>query len=344
MLWPDNVLVIAELSCNHRGRWSEAYELMLAASRAGADAVKIQLYTPDTMTLDLPQFRVAEGQWAGRTLYDLYAETQTPGEGAKPLQGVACDLGLKFIVSVYDPSSLSFAEEHLDVWAYKVASFELTDAHLLRLVKRTGKRIIASLGMSNLSDFDLALAALEGDDPYGLEKVAFLHCVTNYPAPVAEMNLGKIRWMVNYLYDRVHMQDEVNVGFSDHSLSVEVPALAVAAGATIIEKHLTLSRANGSQDAAFSLEPDEFTEMVSRIRHAESAFGKPTADGEAVYRPYRRSVHAVRDIADGEVFTPDNVKTLRAEGGVTDLDMVYGRVATRAVARGEPVTRDDLRP
>ncbi|KKN82062.1 hypothetical protein LCGC14_0313290 [marine sediment metagenome] len=336
-MWPDKTIIVAELSCNHRGSYDEAVALVEAAAKAGADAVKIQLYSPETMTLpmDTEPFQIHSGPWAGRTLWDLYSEARTPWSWAQPLQEVARVLGLEFIVSIYDPTALMFTEYMLDVWAYKIASFEITDLNLIRAVARTGKRVIISTGMATEDEI---LASLH---PFtlltGLDHVAVLHCVTAYPTPLHYMNLH----MVHRQYqDRLH---HVVRGLSDHSLSPMVPALAVAAGARIIEKHFTRSRANGAADATFSLEPDEFKEMVERVRETEVImYGRVEAVDEAFYRRYRRSVHCVKDMTVGEVFTPENVRTLRGPAGMTDLAVVLGRTASRIIERGQVIQRGDI--
>jgi sialic acid synthase SpsE len=338
-VWPDNTLIVAELSCNHRGIYEEAVDLIKDAEEAGADAVKIQLYRPDTMTLNLARFGIKEGEWAGRTLHDLYEEAQTPWSWAHYLQREAEQRGLKFIASIYDPSSLDFAERNLDCWAYKISSFELTDIHLIKRVARTNKLVIVSTGMASEQEIMSVMNLLDS------RFTAYLHCVTAYPTPVEEMRLNRIAY-----WKEVGMTSgmELRIGLSDHSLSTEVPALAVAAGARIVEKHLTLSRGNGSLDSAFSLEPDEFSEMVHNVRRAEAILGDKDAPyeragEEAHYRQYRRSTYTIRDVEDGEELTPENVRTLRADGGVTDITKVWGLYANKALERGSPVTRKDLR-
>lgn len=325
MTWPDKVLIVAEISCNHCGDYATALRLIDAAAEVGADAVKFQLYKPESMTLDmdLPQFQVQSGPWAGRQLWDLYTETQTPWEWMPSLEQKAEAKGLKFILSVYDAEGLEWAEKHLDVWAYKVASFELNDIDFVRQVAKTERRTIGSIGLATDRDVLAAVDAIGRD----WSRLALLHCVTAYPAQSQDMQLYYLRALAAF---------GPIAGLSDHSLDPMVSAMAVAAGARIIEKHFTLSRGNGSQDAAFSLESDEFEQMVRYVRHAEAVMGtgevKPSE-----YRRFRRAVYAIADIREGETFTVRNVKTLRAEGLVSDLATVLGKRAGRRYTRGEAI-------
>ncbi len=327
------VYVVAELSANHRGSFDEAVKIVEAAKTAGADAVKLQTYTPDTITIrsDAESFRHGSGSlWDGRTLHDLYAEAFTPWEWQPRLSEVARGIGLDLFSSPFDPSAVEFLER-MHVPAYKIASFELVDIPLVRLVAGTGKPLILSTGMATLDEIAEALDAARNA---GAAEIALLKCTSAYPAPPEEMNLRTIPAMAERF--------GVPVGLSDHSLGIAAPVAAVAVGAAIVEKHLTLSRAMPGPDGAFSLEPREFGEMVQAIRFAEKAMGEvryqPT-EREAASRRFRRSLFVVADVKAGEPFTQDNVRSIRPGDGLPPkhLDDVLGRRAARDVARGTPL-------
>ncbi|MBM4134042.1 MAG: pseudaminic acid synthase [Nitrospira sp.] len=328
--------VVAELSGNHHQSFDRAVELICAAKGAGADAVKIQTYTADTITLDAdtPDFHIpGDNTWGGRTLHDLYREASTPWEWQPRLQRAALDLGLDFFSSPFDPSAVDFLER-LRVPAYKVASFELVDIPLIERIARTGKPIILSTGMAGLDEIGEAVAAARDA---GATQVALLKCTSAYPAPPDEMNLAAIPILA--------MRFGVPVGLSDHSLDPAVPVAAVALGAAIVEKHLILSRTEGGPDAAFSLEPDEFRDVTRAIRTVERArgTGEPSLTaGEAKNRLFRRSLYAVADVRAGEPFTERNVRSIRPAYGLPpkDLSRVLGRRAVRDIPRGTPLKWD----
>ena len=259
------VYVIAELSANHNQNFDRAVRTLHAAKEAGADAVKLQTYTADTITIrsDREYFKIGGGTpWGGRTLYDLYSEAYTPWEWQPKLKQVADSLEMDLFSSPFDPTAVDFLEK-MNVPAYKLASFELVDIPLIRRMASTGKPLIISTGMATLEEIDEALAVARAA---GATQIALLKCTSAYPAPANEMNLRTITEMARR-YD-------VPVGLSDHSMSIAVPVAAVALGASIIEKHITLSRSEKGPDSAFSLEPDEFKSMADAVRIAESALGK----------------------------------------------------------------------
>lgn len=322
--------IVAEMSGNHHQSFDRAVDLIKAAKRAGADAIKIQTYTPDTITLDVdkPDFRIPDGNtWSGRTLHDLYREAYTPWDWQPRLQSIAIELGLDLFSSPFDPSAVEFLEK-MNVPAYKVASFELVDLPLIERIARTGKPMIISTGMATLEEIGEAVHAAR---KAGCEQVALLKCTSAYPAPPEEMNLSAI--------PRLAERFQLPVGLSDHSLTPEVAVAAVALGASIVEKHLILSRAEGGPDAGFSLEPDEFGELVRAIRTVERARGTGqhgVTAGEAKNRLFRRSLYAVADIKAGEVFTEHNVRSVRPAYGLPprDLSKILGRRAMRDIERG----------
>ncbi|MBM4441963.1 MAG: pseudaminic acid synthase [Candidatus Rokubacteria bacterium] len=325
--------VVAEMSANHHQRYDEAVEIIHAAKAAGADAVKLQTYTADTITIDGAgaEFRVPDGSlWSGRTLHDLYEEAHTPWAWQPRLKAEADRLGLDCFSSPFDASAVDFLET-MDVPAYKVASFELVDLGLIERIARTGRPMIMSTGMGTPEEIAEALAAARGA---GARDVALLKCTSAYPAPPDEMNVG----VIPHLAERFG----VPVGLSDHSLAPAVAVAAVALGACIVEKHFTLSRAAGGPDSAFSLEPAEFRELVDAIRVAERSLGSgvPTVtDGERANRIFRRSLYVVEAVAAGEPFTEKNVRSIRPAFGLPPkhLRAVLGRTAARAIPRGTPL-------
>jgi N-acetylneuraminate synthase len=327
-------LCVAELSANHQGSFDRARELVAAAAAAGADAVKVQTYTPDTITLrsDRPEF-LAAGAWAGRTLHDLYDEAAMPWEWQPELAAAARDLGLEFFSSVFDPTAVAFCES-IGVAAYKIASFELVDIPLVEAAAATGKPLVVSTGMATRREIDEVVAAARRAGPCPL---ALLVCTSAYPAPPHAANLRRI----------VHLAETFDVvtGVSDHTTGPEVPIVAAALGARIVEKHFTLRRADGGVDAGFSLEPDEFAAMVRSVRTAEAALGAarygPT-EAEATSLQYRRSLYVVSDVAAGDEFTPGNVRSVRPAAGLhpRHLPEVLGRRARRAAGAGTPLSWD----
>ncbi len=329
------VYVVAELSANHNKNFERAAASVVAAKKSGADAVKLQTYTPDTMTIrcDNEYFRIKGTLWNNRTLYDLYSEAYTPWDWHAKLKRVADDEGIQLFSTPFDSSAVDFLEE-LGVPAYKVASFEIVDIPLLRRIARTGKPVIVSTGMATLAEIDEAVQTLRNA---GASEIALLKCTSAYPSSPEEMNLRTL----------THLRDAFGlpVGLSDHTLSIAVPVAAVALGACIVEKHFTLCRSDGGPDSAFSLEPDEFRAMVQAIREAERALGSvrygPT-DYERESLAFRRSLFVVRDMRAGEPFTEQNVRSIRPSYGLHPryLDTILGRRASRDIKAGTPLSWD----
>ncbi len=327
------VYIIAEMSGNHNQDYDRAVAILEAAHAAGADAVKLQTYTADTMTIDcdaepfvLPDSTI----WSGRNLHDLYGEANTPWEWHPELKARADELGLHLFSSPFDSTAVDFLEQ-LGVPAYKVASFELNDLPLLRRIAATGKPVIASTGMATLGEIDEAVRTLREN---GCRELALLKCCSSYPADPAAMNLSTI--------PHLGAAFDVVAGLSDHTMDVAVPVAAVTMGARIIEKHLTLDRAAGGPDSAFSLEPHEFRVMVDAVRVAEQAVGKVSyklTESEQVSRAYRRSIFVVQDIHPGGLLTPQNIRVIRPGNGLEPkyLDIVLGRRAARELKRGTPL-------
>jgi N-acetylneuraminate synthase len=326
------VYIIAELSANHNQDFDQAVRIMQAAQEAGVDAVKIQTYTPDTITIDSDReyFQIQKTIWEGRKLYDLYREAYTPWEWQPRLKEAANAMGLTLFSSPFDHTAVDFLEA-MDVPAHKIASFEVVDIPLLRKVARTGKPIIMSTGMATLSEIEEAVRAIREE---GNPQLALLKCTSAYPAPPDEINLRTIP----------HLADafQVPVGLSDHTMGVAVPVAAVTLGARIIEKHITLSRAAPGPDSAFSLEPAEFKQLVDAVRLAEKALGNvryhPT-NSELPSRAHRRSLFVVQDMQAGERFTPENVRSIRPADGLHPryFDAVLGGTASQDIARGTPL-------
>lgn len=339
--------IVAELSGNHGGRFETALALVEAAARAGADAVKLQTYTPDTMTIDsdAPPFRVGGGgnpsEWEGKTLYSLYKEAMTPWEWQAPLKEKAESLGLAFFSTPFDQSAVSFLEK-LGVPCYKIAAYEANDVELLKTAAETGKPVIVSVGLLTLPEIEEAVAALRGA---GAEGIALLHSITTYARimPSASLNLGVIPDLAEKF--------GVVSGFSDNTGSIEAPVLAAASGAAIIEKHLILAHDSKILDDQFSLDPTEFKGMVERIRKGKARAPRldaprygPQSEEEKHNLRYRRSLFVVRDIKKGERFTRQNVRSIRPGAGLPPrkLPRVLGKKSLHAIKRGEPLLAKDL--
>jgi N-acetylneuraminate synthase len=336
---PGSVFVIAELSANHLGDVDRALALVEAAADAGADAIKLQTYTADTMTLDIESrdFRLDSGPWAGRTLYDLYGQACTPWEWHPRLRDAATEAGLVFLSTPFDETAVDFLDE-LGVPAFKIASFELVDVPLLKAVGRTGKPALLSTGLATMDEVAEAIEVLRDA---GCPGMALLHCTSAYPAALEDANLLTIP----ALQERFGMP----VGLSDHTLDPAVPAAAAGLGACILEKHFTLRRDDGGPDAGFSLEPDEFRHAASTARAAARARGVvkdgPTP-GEQESRIFRRSLIAVRDIPKGARIEPGWVRSLRPAIGLHPrfLDEVIGRRTSVNIQKGTGLFWDHLEP
>lgn len=325
--------IIAEMSANHNHSFDYAARIIEAAAAAGADAVKLQTYTPDTITLDCASelFRIKGTIWEGRTLYDLYGEAAMPWEWQTRLKNVADELGIHLFSSPFDATAVDFLER-MDVPAYKIASPELIDLPLIRKVASTGKAIILSTGMAMLEEIEEAVRTLQDA---GCREYALLKCTSAYPAPPEEANLLTIPDLAGRF--------PCPVGLSDHTLGAAVAVASVALGACIIEKHFTLSRADGGPDGSFSMEPSEFAAMVRDVRVVEQALGTAsyelTAKQQASLQ-YRRSLFAVCDIAAGEIITEQNMRSIRPSGGLAPRHYcdVLGRTAVDDIPKGTPLS------
>ncbi len=325
--------VIAELSGNHNGDIDRAFAIMAAAAEAGADAVKLQTYTADTITIDHdgPGFTISGGLWSGRTLHDLYREAHTPWDWHPRLFERARELGMAIFSTPFDPTAIDFLES-LAAPAYKVASFEVVDTPLVRRIAATGKPMILSTGMADLDEIEAAVAAARDG---GCRELIVLHCTSGYPTPPSESNLLTLPDLARRF--------DVVAGLSDHTPGIAVPIAAIALGAAVIEKHVTLARADGGPDAAFSLEPDELKALVAGCRIAWEALGAidyARTESEKGNAQFRRSLYVVADIAAGETFDERNVRSIRPGYGLAPsrLDEVLGRCATCAIARGTPLS------
>ena len=325
--------IIAEVSANHLQSFDNAAKIIKEAKNAGADAVKIQTYSPDTITLDCDNeyFQITQGTiWDGTTLHKLYQEAYTPWEWQPKLKEIAEEEGLIFFSSPFDITAVDFLEK-MDVPAYKVASFEITDIPFIEYMASKGKPMIISTGIATLSDIEEAVNACHRMGNY---QVALLKCTSAYPSPLEDINLKVIPNMSD-TFDTL-------VGLSDHTLGHAVALGAVALGAKIVEKHITLSRADGGPDAKFSMEPDEFKEMVIRIRELEKALGTITyelTDKQKKSREHSRSLFIVKDINKGETFTEENIKSIRPGFGLPTkyIKDIVGKKARRDILKGTPV-------
>ncbi len=326
------VYIIAEMSANHNQDLDNAIRILNAAKEAGADAVKLQTYTPDTLTLNCRNhyFRIRDTLWHDRFLYDLYSEACTPWEWQPKLKEIADDVGLDLFSTPFDSSAVDFLES-IDVPAYKIASFENVDLPLLRKVARTGKPIIVSTGMATLAEVDEAVQTLRRA---GCQQLCLLKCTSSYPADPKEINLRTIP----------HLSEafRVPVGLSDHTVGIAVPVAAVSLGACVIEKHFTLSRSDGGPDSAFSLEPHEFEALVKAVRVAEDALGEVrygVTEEEKKSRVFRRSLFAADSIKSGEAFTADNLRSVRPGHGLHPrfMDAIIGRRARQDIEFGTPL-------
>jgi N-acetylneuraminate synthase len=339
------VYVIAELSANHNQDFDKAVRILQAAKQAGADAVKLQTYTPDTITIrsDRESFRIGGGTlWDGRTLYELYGEAYTPWEWQPKLKQVADELGMDLFSSAFDATAVDFLEE-MHVPAHKVASCELVDIPLIQKMARTGKPLLMSTGMATVEEIDEAVQAAR---QAGATQIALLKCTSAYPAPAEEMNLRTIPELARRFGVPAGLSDHT---ISDHDMGIVVPVAAVALGACILEKHLTLSRSDPGPDSAFSLEPNEFKAMVDAVRVTEKALGKVyfgCSAKEANSRVFRRSLFVVQDVKRGDRFTAENVRSIRPGQGLhtRHLPEVVGRRAACDIERGTPLSWELVEP
>lgn len=324
--------IIAEISANHNGSIERAFELIKAAKIAGASAVKIQTYTPDTMTIDVDHedFRLNDGLWEGRTLYDLYAEAHTPYEWHGRLFDYAKKQNITIFSSPFDETAVDLLDS-LDAPAYKVASFEIVDLPLIAYIAKRGKPMLMSTGMASMSEIGEAVETARSN---GCKEIALFHCISGYPAPIDQMNLGALQ--------QLKKEFGVEVGLSDHSIGNLASIVATALGATVIEKHFTMSRDDGGVDSSFSLEPAELKSLVLDTRNAHSALGNGESMRSAIedgYKKSRRSLYFVKGLEKGEVITHSHVQRIRPGYGLDPkhLNDVIGRRATQGVARGDRV-------
>ncbi len=330
------VFIIAEISANHLQNFDLAVDTIKAIKESGADAVKLQTYTPDTITINCDNefFQIKHGTlWDGKTLYELYKEAYTPWEWQPELKRIAEELGLICFSSPFDTTAVDLLEK-MEVPAYKIASFEITDIPLIEYVASKGKPVIISTGIATLSDIEEAIVACK---KMGNEQIALLKCTSAYPAPLEELNLNTI--------PNLKETFKTVAGLSDHTLGISVPIAAVALGARIIEKHFILDRNIGGPDAAFSLETQEFKNMVESIRETEKALGEinyELTEKAKKSRDFSRSLFVVKDIKAGENFTKDNVKSIRPGFGLhtRHLNEVLCRKARKNLKKGTPLSWD----
>ena len=327
------VYIVAEMSANHCGDFMQADRIVRAAAAAGADAIKLQTFAPDTITMNSRQngFMLGAGSpWAGRSLYDLYKEAAMPWGWQPKLQKIADEEGITLFSTPFDTTAVDFLEE-MNVPCYKVSSFEIVDIPLLQKIGATGKPVILSTGMASFAEISEAVDALTD---YGTEEIALLKCVSAYPAEPSDMNLRTLPHMTAAF--------NVPVGLSDHTLDSATSVVAVSLGACIIEKHIKLSAAEEGPDAAFSLDPEDFQKMVAMIRKVGTLLGSvlygPTQT-EKKNLAFRRSLYVVRDIKAGETFIPENVRSIRPGYGLhtRHYSRVLGKVAEVSVSAGTPL-------
>jgi pseudaminic acid synthase len=330
--------VVAEISANHGGSWAVANQLIGSIANAGAKAVKFQHYKPETLTArsSLPEFQVKGGTlWDGRQLFDLYQEAMTPWEWTGDLVAQCRALGLEWFSTPFDHSAVDFLEP-FEPWGYKIASFELVDLPLIRYVASTRRPVVMSTGMATEDEIDRAVeAAWDG----GARSVSLLRCNSSYPAVPSEMDLAAIPYMAK--------RWGVPIGLSDHTLTTTSAVVAVALGATMIEKHVTLRRTDGGPDAEFSLEPEELTMLVRDVLEASAALGEVRfgpSQREKASLAFRRSLRFVSDMGPGDVITAENVRSIRPSGGLPpdDFSELLGRRVNRNIVLGEPVSWADI--
>jgi len=329
------VYIVAEMSANHNRDFNQAIRIIEAAKEAGADAIKIQTFTPDTITINVQNdfFKIKDTVWNGKNLYDLYSEASTPWDWQPKLKEAANELGLGFFSTPFDPSAVDFLEK-LNVPAYKVASFELVDLPLLQRIAKTGKPVIMSTGMASLGEIREAVKVFKES---GGDQIALLKCTSAYPVPPGEMNLRTIPNLAKSFNEPV--------GLSDHSIGIEASIVAVALGASIIEKHLTLSRDIKGPDSSFSSEPQELETLVKTIRRVEKMLGKvcfEASEHEKHSLVFRRSLFVVEDIKTNEEFTEKNVRSIRPGFGLhtRHLEEVIGCKAKAFISKGSPLDWD----
>jgi pseudaminic acid synthase len=334
----ERVFIVAELSANHNGSLQNALDSIKAAKRSGADAIKLQTYTADTITIDCKtdDFKITQGTiWDGKYLYDLYKEAYTPWEWHEELFGEAKNLGLICFSSPFDKTAVDLLEK-LDTPAYKIASFEITDIPLIEYVASKGKPIIISTGIATLEDIELAMTTCK---QMGNEQIILLKCTSSYPAPIEEANLTMITEMAERF--------GVITGLSDHTIGITAPITAVTLGARVIEKHFIIDRSIGGPDASFSLNEGEFAEMVKSIREAEKAIGRVDYDlteKQKKGREFCRSLYAVKDINAGDLISEENIRSIRPGFGLHPkyFKELLGKMALIDIKRGERINLEQV--
>lgn len=332
----EKTFIIAELSANHNQNFDIAIQSINAIKECGADAVKLQTYTPDTITIDSDKeyFQIKQGTiWDGTTLYQLYKQAFTPWDWQPKLKEYAESLGLICFSSPFDKTAVDFLES-LNVPAYKVASFEITDLPLIEYIAKKNKPVIISTGIATLDEIDEAVQTCKD---VGNDKIILLKCTSEYPAPFEDANLSAIK----FLKEKYNLI----IGLSDHTLGIDVPIASVTLGAKVIEKHFTLDKNIGGPDSSFSLEPNEFKQMVQSIRNVEKAIGKPNFElSEKILksRIFARSLFVVENIEQGEIFTEKNVRSIRPNYGLAPkyLKNIIGKKAKTKIEKGTPLSWD----
>lgn len=325
--------IIAEVSANHNGSIERAKEIILAAQKSGVDAVKIQTYTPDTMTIDVqnPDFYITEGLWKNRSLYDLYGEAYTPFEWHQELFEFANQIGVTLFSSPFDESAVDLLES-LNVKAYKVASFEIVDLPLISYMASKNKPMLMSTGMASISEIGDAIETVRS---VGNNKIALFHCISSYPTPLSQSNLNLIKLL--------QKEFNIQVGLSDHTIGNLASVLATSLGASMIEKHFTINRNHGGVDSSFSIEPEEMKSLINQTREAFSSLGSKSFIRSSVEKPnkvFRRSLYFVEDINEGEIITTKNVRRIRPGFGLEAkyYDDVIGSKCIKSAKRGDRVT------
>lgn len=331
-------LIVAELSGNHGQSIDTAKRIIAAAANAGADAVKLQSYTPDSITLDSEreEFVVQGGLWDGRKLYELYAEASTPYEWHAPLADYARSLGIEIFSTPFDEAAVDFLEDAIQPQLYKISSFELTHIPLLKRTAETNKPVVLSTGMATESEIEEAVSTLRNN---GSGEIILLKCVSAYPSEPEGFNLRSMQSIAERF--------RCITGLSDHTLTNEVAIASVALGARLIEKHVTDSRAAGGIDAGFSLEPQELANLVNNSRRAYAALGSPAigcSEQDEKQTHFRRSIYASQAIEEGEVFTKDNLRIVRPSLGLAPKhwEQIIGKKASRPISAGSPLSAEDL--
>ncbi len=327
--------IVAEMSGNHNGKIENAFRLIKKAKESGADAIKLQTYKASTITInhDGPEFLIEGGLWDGRNLYDLYEEAHTPWEWHKDLFQYAREIDITIFSSPFDSTAIDLLEE-LNTPAYKIASPEIVDINLIKKAASTGKPIIFSTGMASKEEIKDAIEAILSQNN---KKIIVLHCTSAYPTPLNETNLSTL----------VDIQNRYNVltGLSDHSLGTKISGYACLLGACFIEKHFTLNRNNGGVDSEFSIEPDELKKLVKECKEIKNIMGNPTfkiTKSELAAYKARRSIYVVKNIKKGELFTKDNIKSIRPGNGIKPkyIDKILGLKASKDIKFGEPLSID----